>query len=128
MHVALSVCSLFGLAVQRASLCVNLSDSIEGEDRMATIKTRDGTELYTKDWGSGKPVVFTHGWPLSSDMLEYQMNDLASHGLRCIAYDRRGFGRSSQPWSGYDFDTFTDDLKRVIETLELEGVTLVGFS
>ncbi|HET9886325.1 MAG TPA: alpha/beta hydrolase [bacterium] len=94
---------------------------------MVMIKTRDGTELYTKDWGSGKPIVFIHGWPLNADMWEYQMTPLAAH-YRCIAYDRRGFGRSSQPWTGYDYDTFADDLKRVIETLELEGVTLVGFS
>jgi pimeloyl-ACP methyl ester carboxylesterase len=98
------------------------------EDTMAMIKTRDGTDLYSKDWGSGKPVVLIHGWPLSADMWDYQMVSLASQGCRCIAYDRRGFGRSGQPWTGYDYDTFADDLRRVIETLELEQVTLVGFS
>jgi pimeloyl-ACP methyl ester carboxylesterase len=95
---------------------------------MPTIETRDGTEIYYKDWGAGRPVVFIHGWPLSSDMWEYQMVSLASQGLRCIGYDRRGFGRSSQPWTGYDYDTFADDLKTLIETLDLKDVTLVGFS
>jgi pimeloyl-ACP methyl ester carboxylesterase len=95
---------------------------------MATIKTRDGTELYYKDWGAGKPVVLSHGWPLNADMWEYQMVALASQGLRCIAHDRRGFGRSSQPWSGYDYDTFADDLATLIDTLDLNEVTLVGFS
>ncbi len=95
---------------------------------MPTTKTKDGTELYYKDWGTGRPVVFIHGWPLQSDMWEYQMNYLASRGLRCIAYDCRGFGRSSQPWTGYDYDTFADDLATMLDTLDLEGATLVGFS
>ena len=69
---------------------------------MAIIETDDGTEIYYKDWGSGQPVVFCHGWPLNADMWEYQMNFLAAEGFRCIAYDRRGFGRSDQPWEGYD--------------------------
>ncbi len=93
---------------------------------MPTIATRDGTELYYKDWGRGPTVVFCHGWPLNADMWEYQMTHLASQGLRCIAHDRRGFGRSSQPWDGYDYDTFADDLAALIETLGLEDVTLVG--
>ncbi len=95
---------------------------------MAMIKTSDGTELYYKDWGSGKPIVFSHGWPLNADMWEYQMEFLASHGLRCIAHDRRGFGRSSQPWTGGDYDTFADDLAALINALDLQDVTLVGFS
>jgi non-heme chloroperoxidase len=81
---------------------------------MPTIKTRDNTEIYYKDWGAGRPVVFSHGWPLNADMWEYQMTFLADHGLRCIAYDRRGFGRSSQPSTGYDYDTFADNLAMVI--------------
>lgn len=95
---------------------------------MATFTTRDGTEIYYKDWGSGKPILFSHGWPLDADMWEYQMLHLASHGYRCVAFDRRGFGRSSQPWSGYDYDTFAEDIHELIEHLDLREVTLVGFS
>ncbi|NWE24029.1 alpha/beta fold hydrolase [Pseudomonas gingeri] len=95
---------------------------------MSTFVTRDGTEIYYKDWGSGKPVVFSHGWPLDADMWEYQMEYLSSRGYRTIAFDRRGFGRSSQPWDGYDYDTFADDLAGLIEHLDLDAVTLVGFS
>lgn len=74
------------------------------------IETRDRTRLFYKDWGTGKPVVFIHGWVMNADIWEYQMTDLCSQGLRCIAYDRRGCGRSSQPAQGYDYDTFADDL------------------
>jgi non-heme chloroperoxidase len=98
------------------------------KNTMSTITTKDGTSLYFKDWGTGKPVVFSHGWPLSSDSWEAQMLYLAEHGFRVIAHDRRGHGRSSQPWTGNDMDTYADDLATVIETLGLEGVTLVGFS
>jgi non-heme chloroperoxidase len=95
---------------------------------MATIITKDGTQLYYKDWGSGSPVVFSHGWPLSSDSWEAQMLYLAEQGYRCVAHDRRGHGRSSQPWNGNDMDTYADDLAHVIETLDLKDITLVGFS
>jgi non-heme chloroperoxidase len=95
---------------------------------MAFIKARDGTQLYYKDWGEGAPVVFIHGWPLNADMWDYQTTHLAAHGLRCIAYDRRGFGRSEQPWTGYDYDTLADDLAAVIDTLGLERTAIVGFS
>jgi non-heme chloroperoxidase len=95
---------------------------------MNTITTKDGTSLYYKDWGAGKPVVFSHGWPLSSDSWEAQMLFLAEHGFRCIAHDRRGHGRSSQPWAGNDMNTYADDLATVLETLGVEGATLVGFS
>ncbi|KAF1068512.1 MAG: Arylesterase [Pseudomonas citronellolis] len=95
---------------------------------MSTFVTRDGTEIHYKDWGSGKPVLFSHGWPLDADMWEYQMHFLASRGYRAIAFDRRGFGRSSQPWTGYDYDTFADDIAGLIEHLDLRDVTLVGFS
>jgi non-heme chloroperoxidase len=95
---------------------------------MSTITTKDGTSLYYKDWGAGKPIVFSHGWPLSSDSWEAQMLFLAERGFRCVAHDRRGHGRSTQPWNGNDMDTYADDLATVIETLGLEGATLVGFS
>jgi pimeloyl-ACP methyl ester carboxylesterase len=95
---------------------------------MSTFKTKDGTEIYFKDWGSGKPVLFSHGWPLDADMWEYQMEYLSSRGYRTIAFDRRGFGRSSQPWTGYDYDTFADDIAQLIDHLDLKDVTLVGFS
>ena len=95
---------------------------------MAFIETRDGTRLFYKDWGSGRPVVLIHGWPLDADMWEYQQPALTEAGFRTIAYDRRGFGRSDQPWAGYDYDTFADDLKALLDGLDLQEVTLVGFS
>jgi len=95
---------------------------------MGTIKTRDGTKIYYKDWGTGQPVVFSHGWPLNSDSWEAQMQFLASNGYRCIAHDRRGHGRSSQPWNGNDMDTYADDLSDLIEKLDLKRAVLVGFS
>ena len=95
---------------------------------MSTITTKDGTQLYYKDWGTGQPVVFSHGWPLSADSWEAQMLFLAARGYRCIAHDRRGHGRSSQPWSGNDMDTYADDLAELIEKLDLNNAVLVGFS
>ena len=95
---------------------------------MSTITTNDKTQIYYKDWGAGQPVVFSHGWPLSADSWETQMMFLASNGYRCIAHDRRGHGRSSQPWSGNDMDTYADDLSELIETLDLKGAVLIGFS
>ena len=95
---------------------------------MPYIKTRDGTKIYHKDWGAGQPVVFSHGWPLSSDAFEDQMFFLASHGYRCIAHDRRGHGRSGQPWQGNDLDTYADDLATLVETLDLTNAVHVGHS
>ena len=93
-----------------------------------TITTLDGTTLYYKEWGTGQPVVFSHGWPLSADAFEDQMFFLASRGYRCIAHDRRGHGRSSQPWNGNDLDTYADDLATLVEKLDLKDAVHVGHS
>jgi non-heme chloroperoxidase len=95
---------------------------------MPFITTTDGTQIYYKDWGAGQPVVFSHGWPLDADAWEDQMMFLAARGFRCVAHDRRGHGRSSQPWNGNDMDTYADDLAELIEQLDLHDVVLVGHS
>jgi non-heme chloroperoxidase len=95
---------------------------------MARFTTKDGTELYYKDWGTGRPITFSHGWPLTSDAWEAQMFFLASHGYRCIAHDRRGHGRSSQPWHGNDMDTYADDLAELLEHLDVRDAVMIGHS
>jgi non-heme chloroperoxidase len=92
------------------------------------VETNDGTRLFYRDWGSGSPVVFCHPWGLNADIWEYQLNELTEQGLRCIAYDRRGHGRSEDPGRGYDFDTLAADLAAVIQKLDLRDITLVGYS
>jgi len=95
---------------------------------MSTITTKDGTQIYYKDWGSGQPVVFSHGWPLTSDAWEAQMFHVASNGYRAIAHDRRGHGRSSQPWHGNEMDTYADDLAQLFEKLDLKNAVCIGHS
>jgi non-heme chloroperoxidase len=95
---------------------------------MPTIKTKDGTQIYYKDWGTGQPVVFSHGWPLDADAWEDQMLFLGGHGYRCIAHDRRGHGRSDQPWNGNDMDTYADDVAELVKALDLKDAVHVGHS
>jgi non-heme chloroperoxidase len=94
----------------------------------STITVKDGTQIYFKDWGAGQPIVFSHGWPLTADAWDAQMVFLASQGYRCIAHDRRGHGRSTQPWNGNEMDTYADDLAALTQTLDLRDAIHVGHS
>jgi non-heme chloroperoxidase len=98
------------------------------EPRTSTLTAKDGTQIYYKDWGTGQPVVFSHGWPLTADAWDDQMVFLASRGYRCIGHDRRGHGRSSQPWSGNEMDTYADDLATLVQALDLRDAIHVGHS
>jgi non-heme chloroperoxidase len=106
----------------------HLASATGGVRTVNTMATKDGTTIYYKDWGSGRPIIFSHGWPLNADVWDDQMFFLASRGFRCIAHDRRGHGRSSQPSDGNDFDTFADDLAALIEALDLKDAVIVGHS
>jgi non-heme chloroperoxidase len=103
-------------------------DDQSKEQAMSFVTAIDGTQIFYKDWGSGPAVLFSHGWPLNADSWEAQMLHLASNGFRCIAHDRRGHGRSSQPWDGNEMDTYADDLAKLVETLDLRDLVLIGFS
>ncbi len=124
---------LAGMAASALAAGVPLPARAQGAVRSAARRTglfttRDGTQLYYKDWGSGPVVSFSHGWPLSADAWDAQMFHLASNGFRVIAHDRRGHGRSSQPWQGNDMDTYADDLHELFTALDVKGVTMVGHS
>ena len=113
---------------QAFRLDVSQVHSLTKDLLMTTIKTRAGTELFVKDWGEGRPVVLLHGWPLTSDTWDDFAYAAANNGFRAISYDRRGFGRSDQPWTGYDYDTLADDLADVMEAKGLDDAALFGFS
>ncbi len=115
-------------AVLHTRAAGNVINEPRGDRQMNTVTTKDGTQISFKDWGSGRPVVFSHGWPLTSDAFEDQMFHLASSGFRVIAHDRRGHGRSSQPWNGNDMDTYADDLAELVRVLDIKDAVHVGHS
>ncbi|MET4212882.1 non-heme chloroperoxidase [Bradyrhizobium sp. LA2.1] len=116
-------------SLPKAASAANRSNNVtQGKETMTTVTAKDGTKIFYKDWGTGKPVVFSHGWPLTADAWDNQMLFLSAQGYRVIAHDRRGHGRSGQPSKGNDMDTYADDMAAMIEALDLKGVTLVGHS
>ncbi|WP_284944473.1 alpha/beta fold hydrolase [Acidisoma cladoniae] len=129
--VAASILTPFATAGSEAlaqGVSLSARRSGPGVQRTDFVTMKDGTEIYYKDWGKGPPIIFSHGWPLSADVWDDQMMFMASHGFRCVAFDRRGHGRSSQPWDGNNYDTFADDLAGIITSLNLRSVALVGHS
>jgi non-heme chloroperoxidase len=114
--------------ISKPAIAASAMYQSEGTKRMTMLTVKDGTQIYYKDWGAGQPIVFSHGWPLSADAFEDQMFYLASRGYRCIAHDRRGHGRSSQPWNGNDLDTYADDLAALTAALDLKHAIHVGHS
>jgi len=126
--VAATLPSLLTAAFGQSTSPLASSHPNQGVTRMSSVIAKDGTEIYYKDWGTGRPVVFSHGWPLSADAFEDQMFFLAQRGYRCIAADRRGHGRSGQAWGGNDLDTYADDLATLVEQLDLQGAIHVGHS
>ena len=123
-----SAAAVAGTAATLASAGVSAKPVAASAQRTSYVTMKDGTQIYYKDWGVGPVVVFSHGWPLNSDAWEDQMMFLASNGYRCIAHDRRGHGRSSQPWDGNNYDTFADDLATLLNTLNIKNAMLVGHS
>ena len=127
-NVLLGVAGTAALASTARAADTKPATAAAGARGSSTFTTRDGTTIYYKDWGSGQPFVFSHGWPLSADAWEDQMFFLGQHGYRTIAHDRRGHGRSSQPWNGNDMDTYADDLAQLVEHLNLKNMIMVGHS